>query len=90
MAEAHIHGHLSFGNTRSGLNRLYWRDPWCGCEKWPGAVVEALGLPYEGLQREKRSWQGPLVLLRNQDPQVLAGDTDYTSQPPMKLSVAMC
>ena len=53
-------------------------------------MVEVLGLSYEGLQREKRPWQGPLLLLRNQDPQVLAGDEDYTSQPPMKLSVAMC
>lgn len=75
---------------RSGLNSLYWRGPWCGWGKWPGAVVEVLGLSYEGLQREKRPWQGPLLLLRNQDPQVLAGDEDYTSQPPMKLSVATC
>ena len=61
---------------------------------WLGKVarcsVEVLGLSYEGLQREKRPWQGPLFLLRNQDPQVLAGDVDYTSQPSVKLSVAMC
>ena len=75
---------MGLGRMSSGLEIRHLRGPWCGWGKWSGAVVEVLGLPHDGVWREKRAWQGLLFL-----PPQESGSSSFSMDTPCAIKTIL-